>query len=87
MNETAEEIKGVTSDKGNVTEIPLMWTIYGNRPVASCNLDAIWTEDVGHIYVNREFKDKVSGEIVRTDVDVYFKRGQAVAGHQAKMGG
>ncbi len=87
MVSPADEVKAIPSDKGNITEIPMMWTVYGNRPVASCNLEAIWTEDAGHIYCNRAFTDKVTGEIIRTDADVYFKRGQAVGSQQAKMGG
>lgn len=81
----ADEIKAIKSDKGNVTEIPLMWTIYGNRPVASCNCDCKWSEDEKAIYCKLFFYDKKTHELVREDSNVYLKKGVAVKGKQAKI--
>lgn len=67
-------------------EVPLMWTVKGNRPIAEMERLVDWADQPSYMAFRETWVDKVTREVMSQSVAVYQKQGLGAMLEQGSVG-
>lgn len=67
-------------------EVPLMWTVKGNRPIAEMDRRVDWDDQPQYVAFRETWTDKLTGEVMSQSVAVYSKVGLEAMMEQGSIG-